>query len=751
MMGRSMRLSVLAVAGPVALLLGLVVTPPAHAAVTPLGASPAATYQTNGIVWALAHANGVVYAGGTFSSVRPSGSAAGSDEVARANFAAFDAATGALITTCKPAFTISSGTATIRALSVSPDGNTLYVGGRFGTAGGTGVANLVALDIPSCTMKSSSEFARPSVSATVRAIAVNPVNSVVYFGGDFQTVNNTTRRLAAAVSSTGALQNWNPNATVLPNQSQYLSMRALTVSTDGSRIVLGGDFDYLNGTAAHRLAIVNNTNGAILNTFPGFIDQMSAVKALATDADGNHFYLGAEGTGGGVFDGRAKINIKTGAVVWRDNCLGATQAVLPVGDVLYSGHHAHDCSSTVGGFPNGARHYLLAQNTSDAAILPWFPNANDGIGEGLGPRALVWASGRLWVGGEFTLVNAVGQQALTRFAPKPSGNYTASAPTPSVASLTPGTVQVRWRAANDLDNETLTYRVYRDGVQVATVTGNSRFFSRPQLSHVDTVPAGSFHVYRLTVSDGISTSPLGGTMGITVTTSTKTYANAVLADNPIAYLRLNESAAPFAPSAQLSSPISGVYNSTGITYKQSGAIASDSADSSVTLANSRITTWNQQVNPQTYSVETWFKTTTTTGGKLVGFGNRTDSNNGNVLSSQYDRHLYMTNNGRIVFGAYNAGTHTATSPGSYNNGAWHHAVATSGPAGMRLYVDGVLVATNANTTSQNYTGYWRLGYDNLNGWPLAPVSRFFNGSLDETAIYGIQLSATQVAAHYAAR
>lgn len=98
-----------------------VTSPPAAALTPPVGftADNLATYQTNGIVWTLAEANGVVYAGGTFSNVRPAGSPAGSNTTSAVNFAAFNAATGAP-TGCSLSFTRSSGTATVRALAVSP-------------------------------------------------------------------------------------------------------------------------------------------------------------------------------------------------------------------------------------------------------------------------------------------------------------------------------------------------------------------------------------------------------------------------------------------------------------------------------------------------------------------------------------------------------------------------------------------------------------------------------------------------------
>lgn len=104
------------------------------------------TWQTNGTVWTLAQQGGTVFAGGTFSRIRPPGSPEGGNEQAAANFAAFDAATGEP-TSCQLSFTIGTGTATVRALNVSPDGETLYAGGYFSAVNGTPVNSLAAIDI----------------------------------------------------------------------------------------------------------------------------------------------------------------------------------------------------------------------------------------------------------------------------------------------------------------------------------------------------------------------------------------------------------------------------------------------------------------------------------------------------------------------------------------------------------------------------------------------------------------------------
>jgi hypothetical protein len=151
--------------------------------------------------------------------------------------------------------------------------------------------------------------------------------------------------------------------------------------------------------------------------------------------------------------------------------------------------------------------------------------------------------------------------------------------------------------------------------------------------------------------------------------------------------------------------------------------------------------------PNVFTIEIWFRTTTTSGGRLIGFGNLQTG-----ASTSFDRHIYMTNAGRLIFGV-RPGTprRTVTSTASYNDGAWHLVTATLSSAGMRLYVDGVLVASSsAATTAQSGTGYWRIGYGTLSGWRSAPTSAFFGGTVDNAAVYTTALTATQVAAHYAA-
>jgi sugar lactone lactonase YvrE len=156
-----------------------------------------------------------------------------------------------------------------------------------------------------------------------------------------------------------------------------------------------------------------------------------------------------------------------------------------------------------------------------------------------------------------------------------------------------------------------------------------------------------------------------------------------------------------------------------------------------------IYTTTQYTNPQIFSLSLWFKTSTTSGGKLIGF----DTNDAGPGSGQFDRHIYMNNSGQLYFGVYSSATLTINSTKSYNDGVWHHVVVTFGPTyGAVMYVDGSSVASNsAMTAAETDNGYWRIGGDNLSGWPSTHTSNYFAGQIDDIGVYTLELTAAQVA------
>ncbi|NLD99408.1 MAG: hypothetical protein GX640_05990, partial [Fibrobacter sp.] len=150
-------------------------------------------------------------------------------------------------------------------------------------------------------------------------------------------------------------------------------------------------------------------------------------------------------------------------------------------------------------------------------------------------------------------------------------------------------------------------------------------------------------------------------------------------------------------------------------------------------------------NPTIFTISTWFKTTTNNGGKLIGFGNQQVGQ-----SQNYDRNLWLDPSGHVHFGIYSNGDErTIGTTSTFNDGQWHQACAQLSPSGMKLFVDGTLRATNNSyTIPENFTGYWRIGYDNMTGWPDAPNSFYILGALDEATVSNAVRSESWVKLNY---
>jgi hypothetical protein len=218
------------------------------------------------------------------------------------------------------------------------------------------------------------------------------------------------------------------------------------------------------------------------------------------------------------------------------------------------------------------------------------------------------------------------------------------------------------------------------------------------------------------------------------------YPAAVAADNPVLWYELNETSGTVAYDSS-ASPHNGVYQG-GVTFGASGAVTDGVTldGSSAYISNANVVT-----SPTSFSLGIWFRTTTKSGGLIIGFGNSATG-----ASTNYDRQIYMGNLGQVYFGV--ASNQTIHSNAQYNDGLWHEAIATIGSAGMFLYIDGVLVASSTLTSAsaQTYSGSWRVGYNSLGGWSARPSSNYFAGSVSQASVYHYQLTAAQVVAHHAA-
>ncbi|HEY9171144.1 MAG TPA: LamG domain-containing protein [Verrucomicrobiae bacterium] len=125
----------------------------------------------------------------------------------------------------------------------------------------------------------------------------------------------------------------------------------------------------------------------------------------------------------------------------------------------------------------------------------------------------------------------------------------------------------------------------------------------------------------------------------------------------------------------------------------------------------------RQTGPQEFTLSVWFKPE----GSAGYF----------VLFENSDRQIGIDPDGKLhfyLFPGYQAFLYAPTTLTGTN---WHSAAATLSPAGMKLYLDGICVATNASVTS---------GAVKVSDWGMAHGT----GTMDDVRIYNRALSPTEV-------
>lgn len=148
-----------------------------------------------------------------------------------------------------------------------------------------------------------------------------------------------------------------------------------------------------------------------------------------------------------------------------------------------------------------------------------------------------------------------------------------------------------------------------------------------------------------------------------------------------------------------------------------------------------------------FSVMVWFKAT--------GTGNQALLCSDNTIYSPGDARRKMAiylSSGPLVFMRFTTagGFPYVQTPASYNDGNWHCLVVTSaatpGTAAQKVYVDGAFVASQDSSGTWGGTG----ASANLTLASIESSSYNFNGSMDEVAIFGRELTAGEVSTLYTA-
>jgi PKD repeat protein len=727
---------------------------------------PLPTAQINGVAWTQAIVGNTVWVGGEFTNARPAGAAPGVNTSPRANLMAYTLSTG-VMTSWNP-----GANGSIRAIVASPDGSRIYVAGNFTTIAGASRNRIAAFSTATGALLSWNPGANNLVADVAAA------GNTVWLVGNFSSVAGGTRpRIAAVSASTGAL---------LPLTANVVGgngIRAIEVNPTGDKVVIGGSFESTNGQTnpGRGLAALDAVTGASMewkvNSIVRNGGTNAAIYGLASDGDsvygvGYDFFGGEEDN----FEGTFRASWTDGSLVWLEHCHGDNYSVAVGHGVVYTTAHDHYCGN-IGGYPQTQpwtfkhalafdREYRGNQFTMNpygyrsfvgepaATLLHWYPDWQ--VGTYTGKQQAGWAveanDQYVVYGGEFPAINGVAQEGLVRFGKKSvaadgSPQFSGSQWAVTALSLRPGEMRLSWPANTDRDNKTLTYELFRQDQGATPIwsgTADSTFWDRPDMKYVDkTVTAGTTYQYRVRATDPNGNVATGAWVSVTATTTPASdYALGVLDDGAEDYWPLGETsgtaAANWADGGDLTvnSATRGVTGQNLATTSRATAFSGSSSSFAVTRS--------AEPGPDLFSVEAWFKTTSTDGGKIIGFGNSATGNSGN-----YDRHLYIDGAGRVTWGVHPGGVRVVQSGTGYNDGVWHHVVGTLGPDGMTLYVDGKRAGSRADTTSgQPYSGYWRIGGDNLNGWPNVGGSHYLNGSIADVAVYPSVLTRAQVNEHW---
>lgn len=213
------------------------------------------------------------------------------------------------------------------------------------------------------------------------------------------------------------------------------------------------------------------------------------------------------------------------------------------------------------------------------------------------------------------------------------------------------------------------------------------------------------------------------------------YRGTVLADAPVSYWRLGEASGTTAADERGTNP--GTY-AGGYSLGQAGALASDTntaADFNGTSGRVSVPHSSSLNLTTRVSIEAWVKPDTVTGTRWI--LNKLPGN------SYY---LYILDN-KLVFGIRTpaGGFPFIEAIGLVTTGAWQHVVGTFDGSTATLYHNGVKAVEVGGCVCTIATSNSDLVIGAVN------ATNFFDGGLDEVALYDDALTSTQVQTHYSRR
>ena len=299
----------------------------------------------------------------------------------------------------------------VRALVLSPDGTTLYIGGDFEGFGDDklGPKRLAAID----TATGQHTDWDPKAPDNVRALAISKDGAILYVGGDFHDPSTigaaagaVRNHLAALLTSDGTVTDWNPDAGA--------RVQTMALKGNGNVLYVGGNFHLIGGQPRNNAAAIKTTDTGTIK--PWNPDANGVVFTLVVR--GGTVYAGGNFThiGGADRNRVAALAANTGiATTWNPDANSTVQAIAVSASTVYIG----GLFAFINGNPQTgvSRNNLAAVDRTSGAVLPWNPNFNGPNGKDGGTvLALARQGNKLYAGGKFDSVGgAVARNYLAAF------------------------------------------------------------------------------------------------------------------------------------------------------------------------------------------------------------------------------------------------------------------------------------------------------------------------------------------------
>ncbi|MGP9031765.1 PKD domain-containing protein [Glutamicibacter mysorens] len=373
-----------------------------------VSSTPASTtpHVLDGIVFSVAEVGDMIVLGGSFTQVQAAG---GGAVLTRNRLVAFNKNTGAISNSFAPNFN-----STVRSVVAAADGNSVYVGGQFGSLNGAGVPKVVKLNLSNGSR--IAQFNTGTIDAVVHDLKL--LGNRLFIGGEFTAVRGQARSALAEVNATTGALSDNTNVAIAGTHNGGTTfVHKFDISPNGEKLVATGNFTSIDDEPRVQVGMLDISDTTVsvadwhtsrwepacYSVFAYYLND------LDWSPDSSYFVLSSMGGYGSgpptLCDTISRWDVEdTGSnvnPVWVDYTGGdSVYAVEATGDTVYFGGHMRWTNNPFRADAAGQgaveREGIGALSASNGMPIEW----NPGRDRGRGVFDLLATEQGLWVGSD---------------------------------------------------------------------------------------------------------------------------------------------------------------------------------------------------------------------------------------------------------------------------------------------------------------------------------------------------------------